>query len=135
MVTTEHSRTEPKPIGRTAPPGTGRLTAAVVALLAFVVFVRTLAPGLYGRMDTPVFQFLGRVLGVAHNPGYPLYSLLTFPFSFLPFGTLAYRANLFSAVMGSVAVWMTFTLARRLGCSRVASAIAALGLAFGHTFW
>jgi Protein of unknown function (DUF2723) len=105
------------------------------ALFAFGVYVRTLAPGLVGVVDTPMFQFIGRVLGVAHNPGYPLYVLLTFPFSYLPIGSLAYRINLFSALTGAIAVGLTFLVARRLGCRRVVALSSALGLAVGQVFW
>src|SRR5690606_8277974 len=77
----------------------------------------------------------GRVLGVAHNPGYPLYVLLTHPFSYLPIGSLAYRINLFSALCAAIAVALVFLIARRLGCRRTVSAAAALGLAFGQVFW
>ena len=62
-----------------------------------------------------MFQFIGRVLGVAHNPGYPLYILLTHAFSYLPIGSLAYRINLFSALCGAIAVWLMFLASRRLG--------------------
>jgi hypothetical protein len=82
-----------------------------------------------------MFQFIGRVLGVAHNPGYPLYVLLTHPFSYIPVGTLAYRINLFSALMGAAAVALVYLSARRLQCRRVVSLATALGLAFGRIFW
>lgn len=123
--------------GRTAPPPDrdDAVWAIGAAVLAGVVYVRTLAPGLVGVLDTPMFQFIGRVLGVAHNPGYPLYVFLTFPFSYVPIGSLAYRINLFSALLGAVAVGLTFSLARRLGCRRVVALVAALGLAFGEVFW
>jgi Protein O-mannosyl-transferase TMEM260-like len=111
------------------------IAAFGAAIVALGVYLRTLAPGLVSEVDTPMFQFVGRVLGVAHNPGYPLYVLLTFPFSFLPVGSLAYRINLFSALMGAVAVFLTFFVARRLGCRRAASLAAAMGLAFGPVFW
>src|SRR5262245_54404445 len=109
--------------------------AAGASLLAFGVYVRTLAPGLVGILDTPMFQFIGRVLGVAHNPGYPLYVFLTFPFSYLPIGSLAYRINLFSALLGAIAVSLTYLVARRLDCRRPIALMAALGLAFGAVFW
>jgi hypothetical protein len=112
-----------------------RLWAVGVGIAALAVYVRTLAPGLIGIVDTPMFQFVGRVLGVAHNPGYPLYVLLTYPFSFLPVGTLAYRINLFSALFGAVTVALVYGVARRLGCRVAVSAGAALALAFGRTFW
>src|SRR5687768_12349856 len=109
--------------------------AVAVGAAAFVVYLRTLAPGLVAVVDTPMFQFIGRVLGVPHNPGYPLYVLLTYPFSYLPIGSLAYRINLFSAIFGALTVSLAFLIARRLGCRRIVSAAAALGMAFGHIFW
>jgi hypothetical protein len=130
------TQTPPRHDGRPAPTGWRDLACAGgAALLAFGVYVRTLAPGLVGVLDTPMFQFIGRVLGVAHNPGYPLYVFLTFPFSYLPVGSLAYRINLFSALLGAIAVALTFLLARRLECRRLVALSAALGLAFGQVFW
>src|SRR5687767_1438380 len=111
------------------------LWAAAVGGAAFVVYLRTLAPGLVAVLDTPMFQFIGRVLGVPHNPGYPLYVLLTYPFSYLPVGSLPYRINLFSAIFGALTVSLAFLMARRLGCRRIISAAAALAMAFGHVFW
>jgi hypothetical protein len=109
--------------------------AAAAAIAAFAVYVRTLAPGLVADVDSAMFQFIGRVLGVAHNPGYPLYVLVTHPFSYIPLGTLAYRINLFSALMGAIAVALVFLVARCLECRRVVSLAAALGVAFGRIFW
>jgi hypothetical protein len=109
--------------------------AGVAGGIAFAVYVRTFAPGLRGVVDTPMFQFIGRVLGVAHHPGYPLYSVLTYPFSYLPVGSLAYRINLFSALCGAIAVATTFLIARRLGCRILVSMAAALGMACGRAFW
>jgi hypothetical protein len=106
-----------------------------VGTIALVVYVRTLAPGLTSDVDTAMFQFVGRVLGVAHNPGYPLYVLLTHAFSYVPIGSLAYRINLFSAILGALTVSLAFLIARRLGCRRAIAAGACLGLAFGHVFW
>ena len=123
--------------GRPAPPPDRHdaIWAIGAAVVAGVVYVRTLAPGLVGVLDTPMFQFIGRVLGVAHNPGYPLYVFLTFPFSYVPIGSLAYRINLFSALLGAIAVGLTFALARRLECRRLVALVAALGFAFGDVFW
>ena len=62
-----------------------------------MVYARTLAPGLVALLDTPMFQFIGRVLGVPHNPGYPLYVLLTHPVSTAAIRVAAVRINAFSA--------------------------------------
>jgi hypothetical protein len=125
------------PVARPRGPSTGAdlLAAAVVGFMALVLYVRTLLPGLGGPEDTPKFQFLGFVLGTAHPPGYPLYTVLTHLFSYVPIGTLAYRMNLFSALCASVAVACAWLIARELGSSRIASAAAALGLACGQYFW
>lgn len=109
--------------------------ALAVGIAAFAVYLRTLAPGMVAVVDTPMFQFIGRVLGVAHNPGYPLYVLLTHPLSYLPIGSLAYRINLFSAICGALTVSLIFLIARRLECRTSVSAAAALGMAFGHIVW
>ena len=77
--------------------------AAGVFLLLFAVYLTTLLPGLGGTEDTPKFQYIGAVLGTAHDPGYPLYTLLTHAWSRLPLGTLAYRINVFSAIWGAAA--------------------------------
>ena len=118
--------------------GSGRREAGVAVACgaaALVVYVRTLAPGLTADVDTALFQFVGRVLGVGHNPGYPFYVLITHPFSYLPVGSLAYRMNLFSAFMGAAAVALTCLVASRLGCRPAVEASAGLGLAFSPVFW
>ena len=95
----------------------------------------TLAPGLIGLVDTPKLQFVGAILGVPHPPGYPLYILLSHGFSHLPFGSLAYRINLMSAVFGAVTVALVFLCGRRAGAGRFASVVGSFGLACGPLFW
>ena len=86
------------------------LWAAAVGVIAVAVYVRTLTPGMIPISDTPALQFVGRVLGVAHNPGYPTYVLLTYSFSYLPVGSLAYQINLFSALLGGLTAALTILL-------------------------
>jgi hypothetical protein len=106
-----------------------------VGLVAWLAYLRTLYPGLVGIGDTPKFQYVGAILGTPHNPGYPLYVALTHVFSWLPWGTPAWRANLFSAVCAALAVALLYRLGSQLGCGRAAAACAALGAAFGPVFW
>lgn len=109
--------------------------AAAVGVLALLVYLRTLLPDVGGPEDTPKFQYLGAALGTAHPPGYPLHTMLSHVFSYLPVGTLAYRANLLSAVAGAAASATTWLLSRALGASRVAATFGALTMAFGAAFW
>lgn len=39
-------------------------------------------------------------LSIAHPPGYPLFTILGKIFTFLPFGSVAWRVNLMSALCG-----------------------------------
>jgi hypothetical protein len=109
--------------------------ALTIGLAALALYLATLQPDFGGPEDTPKFQFLGYVLGTAHPPGYPLYVLLSHLFVKLPIRTIAYRANLFSAVMAAVACALAYAIARQLGASRSAAACASLALAAGASFW
>jgi hypothetical protein len=109
--------------------------ALACSLAAFLVYLRTLQPDLGGPEDTPKFQYLGFVLGTAHEPGYPLQIILEHLFSYLPFGTVAYRANLMSAVLAALAIGMAARTAMALSAARGAAAFGALTIAFGAPFW
>ena len=120
---------------RTEKGWTEWLVGGAVVLLTLVVYLVTMYPGLGGGGDAAKFRFLGHVLGTAHPPGYPLYVLVSWLFSVLPFGTLAYRINLMSAVFGALAAGATYVSVRSLGGGRAAAVAAALGLGFGRLFW
>jgi hypothetical protein len=104
-----------------------------VAVLA--VYAWTLAPGMV-RGDGAELQFTLARGGVAHPTGYPLYTLLGWLWAHvLPFGSMAWRINLLSAVAGAGAVALTYAIGYRL-TRRVLPALAgALLLAFSPTFW
>jgi len=109
--------------------------ATLVALVTLTFFVITLRPDVGGTEDSPKFQFVGRVLGTSHSPGYPFYSMVTYAFGRLPIGTLAYRINLFSAVCGALACMCIFLTARRLGVTTLLSIAAALAAATSYPVW
>jgi hypothetical protein len=85
--------------------------------------------------DTAKFQFIGRILGTPHNPGYPLYVLITHVFSYVPIGSVAYRINLFSALCGAGACVLMWLVFRRQGLGAVGAAGLAWAFGFGLTFW
>lgn len=109
--------------------------AIAIALLTGTLFLVTLRPDVGGTEDSPKFQFLGQVLGTAHTPGYPFYTIATYVFTRVPLGTLAYRVNLFSAVCGVFSCVCIFLLARRLNVSRLLAAAAAFAAATGFPLW
>src|SRR5579859_1378505 len=92
-------------------------------------------PGLVGIGDTPKMQMVGAVLGTPHSPGYPLYIWLSWIFTHLPFGTVAFRVNLLSAVCGAAAVGVLTLVLRELGCRGIVAFAAALAIGFGRLYW
>jgi hypothetical protein len=77
------------------------IAAALVFLVTFGVYVATLAPNVTledsGELITAAAKF-----GVGHPPGYPLWTMMGFAISHLfPFGNLAWRINLLSAIFGA----------------------------------
>ena len=113
-----------------------RWLAVPVCAAALALYLRTLAPSVAFLFDDSLeFQLVGYRLAVAHPTGYPLYTLLLKLFSFLPFGDVAYRANLLSAVCASLAVAIVYLAALQLTQSVFASLVAALALAVSPVFW
>ena len=108
---------------------------AVLGAVCFFVYWLTLYPGVVGTADTPRLQLVGPVLGTAHTPGYPIYTLISHAFTRIPVGSYAFRANLMSACFASLAVVLSFLLARRLGAGPAASAIGILAMSFGPVLW
>jgi hypothetical protein len=112
-----------------------RVADVVAAALVLATHLPTMYPGLMGSGDTAKFQYLGHVLGTPHNPGYPFYILLSFLFSWVPIGTLAYRANLLSVVGAVVTVILMRRLFRRLHASHLCALACAVAFGWGLTFW
>src|SRR5262249_22312819 len=73
---------------------------------------------------------------ILHAPGYPSYVLAARLFSSLvPFGSWAFRVNLFSLLCASVTVGFVYSIARRVGAGVAGSLIGALALATTTSFW
>jgi len=80
-----------------------RFSLAVIFLLIWGIYLKTLCPTLYVG-DSGELITAGYGLGIAHPPGYPIYSLLGRIFSLVPLGELALRFNLLSAFFSASAV-------------------------------
>lgn len=73
-----------------------------IPVLIYSVYFITLSSSIAGG-DSGELVAEGCILGVAHPPGYPLYTILVYLLSRLPFGTVAFRVNAFSALCTTVA--------------------------------
>ncbi len=105
------------------------------ALIAFAVYRHTLLPTVSFWGDSAKFQYIAQVWGIPHPTGYPLYILLTRVFTLAPFGDVAYRVNLLSAICGAAAVGFLVLAAVEMTQDSLASSAAALTLAFSPIFW
>ncbi len=121
----------------TSPPHVttlARFAPLIVGVVAFVVYARTLLPGMafgdWGEMQT-----VPHVLGVAHPTGYPTYLVLSWLAQLVPLGSIAFRANLLSAVLISGALAVAVAILLRLGVRPVVAATAALAVGAIPTVW
>ncbi len=117
--------------------GKDALAAVLAAALALLTYGATLLPGAGYSGDVAKFQFVGWSLGTPHATGYPAWMLASCAFTrLLPVGTIAWRANLLSAIFAAAAVAVVFLLVRRcLGASRLVAVGMALLFAFGSLWW
>lgn len=112
--------------------------ALVPALALSLIYGCTLqrSTGNAFSVDTTKFDYLGRVLGIGHPPGYPLYTLLNAAIvRVVPFGSVALRANLLSAIFAVLACVVAVRIFRELNVSRVVAAGGAIALGMLPAMW
>jgi hypothetical protein len=100
---------------------------------AFALYAATASPWVF-TADPAEFQTLARTGGIAHA-GYPAYVRLLELAGALPFGTLALRANLLTAVFGAAAVALLAYTARRWTGRHGVALVAAAAFAMGISAW
>jgi hypothetical protein len=104
------------------------VAAALVAYLGFA------CPFVLGG-DQGEFTALFTLGGVAHPPGYPLWTLLLRAMSWMPGSTPSLAAARATAVIGAIAVGLLFAACRSWGASRGASVVACVVYAFAPLTW
>jgi hypothetical protein len=107
----------------------------LLASAALLLYWLSLAPGVLPA-DSGEFQLVASELGVAHPPGFPLYTLLAHAMTYLPIGPSdAFRVNLLSAVLSTITLVVVYATALRLTQSQLAGLISATALGTATTFW
>jgi hypothetical protein len=111
-----------------------RIAGLSLFTLTFLVYLSTLAPGVYGfdsaELATGVFT-----QGIVHPPGFPLYLLLGKLFIYLPIRDVAYRLNLMSAVFASITALFLYKIILQIVKNRFAAWISAFLFAISNYFW
>jgi len=88
--------------------------------------------------DNGEFQLTVTMLGILHQPGFPLYTLVGKLFTLLPFGTPALRLNMLSAFLAAGTLTLVSAAVRRLiggYGGLLGGLVAALVLGTSTTFW
>lgn len=122
------------------------VAGALLFLTAFGLYIVTLAPTVT-FWDSGELIAAAYSLGVTHQPGYPIYCITAKLFSFIPAGNIAYRANLMSATLSALTVYVVYASilavfrmraegAAPSGVSTVATAAGLAGVvAATRLFW
>lgn len=86
------------------PPDSLLSRAAPLIVFSVVLsgYARTLMPSIPGG-DSGELVAEACELGTAHPPGYPIYTLIVHLITYIPYGTMAYRANFFCATCTAAA--------------------------------
>ena len=108
--------------------------AAAVGVALFALYAIT-SPRSVALEDDGLFVLSSYFLGIEHPPGYPLFTLIGHLFSRLPFGEVAYRVHLASALFGGLTGALAWLCVRRLVAGRLPAYLAALALGLSPVFW
>jgi hypothetical protein len=105
-------------------------------VLAFgVVYWLTVSPGVLAA-DSGELQLVAANLGVAHPPGFPLYTMLGHLMTWLPVGeTAAFRLNLLAIITSTATLLLVYVTVFDLTRRPLAGVTAAIALGTATTFW
>jgi len=116
----------------------------LVAPAIFISYLLSSPPTILWR-DTPEFANVAFTLSIAHPAGFPIYSLLVKPLTFIPFGSIAFKTNLASAIFSLLTVVLLFATVRLLikrvypsapsPDIQISAAAASLLFALGPIVW
>lgn len=110
------------------------LPEAILVLVAALVVFGSTMPTLITFEDAGLFDSVCYTNGIAHPPGYPLFTLICAPLFQLPFEP-ATIGNSISAVFGALTCATLVYILRALHCSRAFAAFGGLLLAVSSSFW
>ncbi len=99
-----------------------------------IVYLMTLAPTVTSE-DSGELIAAAYTLGVAHPPGYPLWTILGKVFTLIPGADPAWSVNWMSAVFGTLTAVVVYLICRRFSVSTPGAAASGLCVAFSKRFW
>lgn len=110
------------------------LHLAIVFISVFSVFLWS-APRTVVFEDDGIFILAAYYNGIAHPPGYPLFTLLSHLSTLIPIGSVAFRVHALSGLFGALSCVCVWYLVQMLLADRVYAYTAALGFGISKIFW
>lgn len=107
----------------------------LIIIISASVYLWTILPGMGYSGDAAKFQYVGKILGIPHAPGYPLYVLLNRLFVSLPIKSVAFRANFMSLFFGLITLVIFYLILTELKTPFHLAFGTTLTFAFSLTFW
>ncbi|MDD3520984.1 MAG: DUF2723 domain-containing protein [Actinomycetota bacterium] len=108
---------------------------AISFIATFIIYLLTMNPSSFGY-DTTWFHIQVPQLAVGQTTGFPIAFLLGKLFTFLPFGTIAFRLNLFSVFFGAATVTVFVMIVSNLIKKEYyIGLISTLFFCFFRVFW
>lgn len=103
-------------------------------LIVATTYIHNLSRGVYGG-DTGDFIAASTVMGIAHPPGYPLFTFLGFLLTRIDIFNPAFMVGLVAALSSATSVVVFYLISLKLVKSKLISFISSLFLAFNLLFW
>jgi len=107
---------------------------AIVAISSFILFLIFQAQGIGGG-DSGDLVTAAATMGVAHPPGYPLYTFLGWLLTHVPWATPAWRVGLLSSMAHALVVGIVWLIIKQVTAKKDAAWFGAILLAGNYVFF
>src|SRR3989344_4647700 len=108
-----------------------KITACIISLFFLLFYVFFQSSSVYGG-DSGDLVTAAFVQGVAHPPGYPLYTFIASLLTKIPYSSVAWRVGLLSSIPAALTLGVFFLLLQRIHRWRLLNLVATM--TFGMTY-
>jgi len=103
-------------------------------IITLTIYIVALCPTIHPR-DNPDIVSAAATLGIAHPPGYPLFTILGNLFTKIPLGSIPFRVNLMSALFSAAAIFFVYLIILKITKKIWPALIGAAILAFSYYYF
>lgn len=114
--------------------GGEKISALLLSIFFLLLYLYTQTTSIYGG-DAGDLVTAAYLRGVAHPPGYPLYTFIAWLLTKLPYFTISWRVGLLSSIPMALALGIFYLLINKLLRHRVISLICTFSYGFSYLIW